>query len=565
MNLWISKRVQRVQDAKDVAVRTALLGAAVMAAMVGCVAQHDPAAELNPAQLDSPPADVERAVTPAERFTEKFHDHAHSLGPHSSCPSKDQHPLLRHDHEKAGFVAGQTKRTVDPDEESGGLDQAILLPKKDDITLGKELSPIVASKVNANTDVDGVTIVVPFPILLLDADEDCLSNLMELYLGTDPLDPDTDGDGWYDGGCNERRKLVLKKIKAYDEQEDSGDDELYVVADDTRYPHDDLDDYWDFNHGDSKSMSRTIATRTRGHNHTGGLQVVSVQIWEDDVETWNEWLVDDLLGKDIVDLGDYEHGDTFKLRFEEDDWDYELSFEVRIGYFADPDPLGDSDDDGDGISEAAEYHVCKNLGGMADPERSDIFIEVDSMGNRGLYTQAKKLVTTRYHMHDVKVKIYRDDSISTDHCLTVPEARGLYNTHFDKRNYNAFRYAVIGEELWNNASGVAWYDAFFVDDSTSWIHDDVLAQTATFIHELGHTVSLRHPDNPGDDGPGTYEGIDTVAWLSYFSAMNYTYQPTVVDYSDEGEGGDQPVSDQDLRRRSSTVLMDPPPQGPRCD
>jgi len=50
-------------------------------------------------------------------------------------------------------------------------------------------------------------------------------------------------------------------------------------------------------------------------------------------------------------------------------------------------------------------------------------------------------------------------------------------------------------------------------------------------------MSLRKTPPSGGNDPGTYERIDTVAWFSYDSALNYTFQPTLVDYSDDGAGG----------------------------
>lgn len=512
----------------------------------GCAGEVD-------APMPAPYDDTMDSLAPTGRFADRL-DLSNPTAS-SACANKHETPMLREQILARGHGPGLTKRAranadpraaVDPDEEDGGLDPTALRSELDDLDLGAPLPPIEADSHGAPVTEDLVVVqpMESWAFWFADSDGDCLINIAEIYAGTNYLDPDSDDDGWFDGPCNERRSLVLTRIVAHDEQEDFGEDEFYVIADDVRYPSSDLDDWWDFDDGDAKNFSTTIATRTRGVNTTASLASVRFEGWEDDYETWNEWTVDDLLGYGYLDLGAYVDGQSAKLRFTADDWDYELSFRVDISYFADPTPTENADSDADGIADSDEYAVARYLGGIADPTRKDIFVEVDAMSGRSLHTNAKRLVATQYHRHGYHLYIWRHQAnLPHDGCLTVAEARDLYHTYFHRKNFNAFRYAVVGEELWNDASGVAWNDTFFIDDSTWWIEDDVLAQAATFQHELGHTMSLRKPHYKGDTGPGTYKWIDTVAWLSYYSAMNYTYQPTLVDYSDEGEGGD--TSDHD--------------------
>jgi hypothetical protein len=275
-------------------------------------------------------------------------------------------------------------------------------------------------------------------------------------------------------------------------------------------------------------MYRTVATRTRG---TGSfsLRTASIEIWEDDVEVANTWGVDDYLGRVTVDLGAYGDGAVFTRRLTRDDWDYEITFELKIERFADPNPTADGDSDGDGILESAEARVARAFGGITDPRRKDILVEVDWMSGHGLNTRAKRQVITRFATRGYFAYIHRHRQIASDGCLTRTEARNLYNSNFSFAGYGGFRYAVMAAKLWNDASGVAIGDAFFVDDSTWWINGGVLPQAGTFIHELGHTLGLTQR---------IFRLIDTIAWLSYDSAMNYTYQATMVDYSDDGAGGD---------------------------
>jgi hypothetical protein len=421
-----------------------------------------------------------------------------------------------------------TRRAADPDEEEGALTAGAVQVSHDVLSYGEPMP----EPVGPPGTLSAVLAVSP-----VDTDRDCLPDSREVAVGTDPRNPDTDGDGWFDGPCNERRKLVLEGIKAYDEQEDAGEDELYLVADDVRFPHADMDGYWSFDDGQSRSFNTVLATRTRGRNATRGLQVVQLEGWEDDVEVWNEWTVDDLLFAFTVDLGRYVHGQRFKLRHRADDWDYELSLRVEVEYFADPNPRQDADGDGDGIRESDEARVSGELGGITDPARQEVLVEVDSVTGRFLSTEAKRLVVTQLYRSGVHLHVWRHQALPPDGCISVPDARALYASSFNRQGYGAFRYCVVANQLWNDASGVAWGDMFLVDDSTWWIDGDVLAQAGTFLHELGHTMSLRQPRGVRDTGPGTYAKIDTVGWLAYDSAMNYTYQALLVDFSHDGAGG----------------------------
>ncbi len=430
----------------------------------------------------------------------------------AGCVDKTETPILPDEDDGEAAPDEWSKRSLFDLEENGGLDPARVLRDDDPVALGEI-----------------VIVTPPVLVLPLDPDRDCLATADELRLGTDPNNPDTDGDGWFDGPCNERRKLILVRIHARDEQEDFGDDELYLVADDLRHPRGDLDDVWDFDDGDSMTTSWLLAQRVRGTGDAR-LALVRVEGWEDDFELLNTWTPDDLLFELTVDLGAHAHGTILtERRAGDDDYDYELTLRVDVERFADPSPLeADVDGDGDGIVESDEARVARDLGGLADPERPDVLVEVDWMRGHALRTQAKRQVVTQLARNGLTLTLLRDDELPVDGCVTVPEARRLYLDHFDHKGYGAFRYAVIGEELWNDASGVAWGDIFFVDDSTWWINGWVLPQAGTFIHELGHTMGLTNR---------VFHLIDSIAWFSYDSAMNYLYQATKVDYSHDGGGG----------------------------
>lgn len=429
----------------------------------------------------------------------------------STCAPRDAAPPSAEELTARGLDLGFRPRAADPGEEDGGL----VLPDR-----SATLAPAAPSLVAGPT---------PGFATVGDSDGDCLPDKTEVLLGTSPTNPDTDGDGWFDGPCNERRRLVLTQIKAYDEEEDIGEDELYLVADDRRFPTDaSLDGYWEFDDGEVQTFALTLAQRVRGKNTTGALATVQVEGFDDDAEVVNTWWADDGLFDMTLNLGAYAPGQSFSVRRTMEDWDYLLTFRVDVDRFADPTPKSDGDSDQDGIKDSAEYAVSRDLGGIADPTRAEVLVELDAMAGHALETRARRLVTTRLAVHGLTLEVRPDETLGVDSCLTRTEARALFDQHFGLKGTHAFRYAVMTEVIWNDASGVAIGDTFFMDDSTWWIDGGVLPQAGTFIHELGHTLGLTK---------SLFALIDTIASPTYDSAMNYFWQPSKVDYSDSGAGG----------------------------
>jgi Bacterial TSP3 repeat len=435
----------------------------------------------------------------------------------SDCAASDESPMQTlADAQASGTGAGMTTRPQQLGERHGGLDKSHLLLPHDFLQLGQMMDPIRSLRAGgAGTFATG------------DSDGDCLSDTEELALGTDPNNPDSDGDGWFDGPCNERRKLTVVNVTTHESNDWSffGGDDFYLIADDVRYPNNGIDDYWDgFKSGTSHDLNRQIASRVRGVKPIA-LAQVTVEGWDDDWEPLNTWTVDDLLLSDPIDLGAYADGQVFTKRYTTSDSDYEVTYRVDIEHFADPNPLLDGDSDNDGIKESNEARVTNDFGGIADPERTDVMVEVDWMSGHRLRTEAKRQVVTRMFEHGIQMFVWRDEEVPLDSCLTVKDAQAYYNKYFTNRGYDAFRYDIISEKIWNNASGVTWGDISLVNDSTWWISDSVMPQAGTFIHELGHTLSLTKQD--------TFHLIDSISWISYDSAMNYTFQALLVDYSSD--------------------------------
>jgi hypothetical protein len=479
-----------------------------------------------PAEKDPPPVNPDPPATtnpPAPMMS----DRKAPPGP-SECADRNNSPITGEDDAKnaggpgltrTALLGGRAAMLARMGERHGGLDKSFLALPHDSFQLGRFVTAprnFIGGFGNPG-----------------DRDGDCLSDADELAAGTNPDNPDSDGDGWFDGACNERRKLFVQQVIVHESQDWSlfGGDDFYLIADDVRYPNNSgLDDYWDdLASGDTQDVNRLIATRTTGVT-SGALAQVNVEGWDDDFEIFNTWTVDDLLFTESIDLGAYRDGDTFTRRYKTGDYDYEVSFRVEIERFADPNPLVDGDSDNDGIKESAEAKVAAQFGGIADPMRPDILVEVDWMKGHRLRTEAKRQVVTRLFEHGYNLFVWRDEEVPLDPCLSVKDAQGYYKKYFTNVDLDAFRYAVVGEQIWNDASGVTWGDMFLVDDSTWWIDDSVLPQAGTFIHELGHTLSMTKQD--------TFHLIDSISWLSYDSAMNYTFQALLVDYDDDGNPGD---------------------------
>jgi hypothetical protein len=473
---------------------------------------RDPA----PAEKDAPPPNPDPSTPPSDPGTmppaPMMPTRQAPPGP-SECMSDSDSPITSEaDARNAGGPGLTRNKTWSLGERKGGLDKSRFLLPHDSFQLGRY---VAAPRSFMGGFAAG------------DRDGDCLSDADEAVLGTNPDNPDTDGDGWFDGACNERRKLYATNVIVHESQDWSlfGGDDFYLIADDVRYPHNGLDDYWDgLSSGDSQTLERLIATRTIGVK-SGSLAAVTVEGWDDDFEIFNTWTVDDLLFSEDIDLAMYKDGDVFTKRYKTSDYDYEISFRVEVEHFADPNPLKDGDSDNDGIKESAEAKVASAFGGIVDPERPDILVEVDWMKGHRLRTEAKRQVVTRLAEHGYSLFVWRDEEVPLDPCLSVKDAQGYYNKYFTNVNLDAFRYAVVGEKIWNNASGVTWGDMFLVNDSTWWIDDSVLPQAGTFIHELGHTLSMTKQD--------TFHLIDSISWISYDSAMNYTFQALLVDYDED--------------------------------
>lgn len=359
-----------------------------------------------------------------------------------------------------------------------------------------------------------------------DADGDCLLNDND----PSPFDSDADNDGWFDGACNVRVKLVLTEVKAVDETEDLGKDEFYLIVDKVRFPNSSGSNaHWSLNHGSKKETELVVATRSRGILENQALATVSIFGMEDDVDPFGNWKVDDTLFSHDLNLDDFDNGQSFTLSKSGSDFSYVLTFRVETERFADPDVSNASADaDGDGISDRDEGAIGQILGGVIDPYRKDIVVEVDNFRSGKTYVDAMRQVHTAFARKGVALYTLQTQ-LERDTCLSRADLQQHYNNSFDLVYLNGVRYGMLGNDLYNDRSGVARGRSFVSAAPTvRFGHGRAIA--GTFMHELGHTLGLHQTD---------FHLIDdfSVANLGYRSSMTYFYQPLSVMYSSEQGGG----------------------------
>jgi hypothetical protein len=241
----------------------------------------------------------------------------------------------------------------------------------------------------------------------------------------------------------------------------------------------------------------------------------------------------------------------------------------------------DSDTDGDGLFDSWETKgIDVNHDGQIDldlpslganPNRKDIFVEVDYMNGHIFNEKAKNNVIRSFdhapvtnpngERDGINLHVQIDDSISEinplnldrgpngewndfdkikkDYFGTVTERTNLNNIKAKKK---AFRYALFinkfstGGKTQGN-SGIA--ELAGNDLIVSLGSDGTIeSQAGTFMHELGHTLNLTHDGWQNDYGDPN--GPEANCKPNYLSVMSYSRQfggngkiPSFLDYSRE--------------------------------
>lgn len=212
-----------------------------------------------------------------------------------------------------------------------------------------------------------------------------------------------------------------------------------------------------------------------------------------------------------------------------------------------------TDRDGDGLPDAWETNgVDTNGDGVidldlpalgADPDRADLFVELDWMP--GLLPSTAELDTIRTTFAGMPVnnpdgstgiRIHLDAGSArgsaynlgggneipyTNNLSGVTEVTSIRALHSDVARANVFHYAVFGDTYGSGSSSGEAYinglDLLVTLGPTYWGDVDSSLRVGTFIHELGHNLGLLHG---GNDNVNFKPG--------YLSIMNYSYQLTGV-------------------------------------
>lgn len=357
---------------------------------------------------------------------------------------------------------------------------------------------------------------------LADTDKDCLADIYEdrnrngAQDGneTNWQDPDSDDDGWFDGFCNVRTMVYLTFAECSNEQEDIGDDELFLAFNHTRMPSaGDLDGSWEFEGGDSIGPLLEVARRTRGIAQAAAFSI-RIDVREDDLFDWTD--DDFILDRDI----DFGENTTFVLEHNDDGFfdttAYKFHFTAVSDWFADPNPLdAAADNDLDGLAEKVEKNNAVSLKGMADPTEADIYMELDVLG--------KEQMPERYTREDIASRFsyngyafHLDDGVfgggqilaEDESELSMSEVDSLRAANFGAARCGVFRYVVAAYDpepgfgqarrVQKDAAGKVLCGSgdmmMFQSDDLDHISD---LESIVWIHEFGHTLGLCHL--PGDN------------------------------------------------------------------
>lgn len=365
----------------------------------------------------------------------------------------------------------------------------------------------------------------------VDSDGDGLPDLYEQQTGTNPLNPDSDGDGWWDAG-NRRSFLLLTRIQCLDEGEDVGRDELYLTAEDVRFPLTaSLDGTWPMDDDSDISPGAIVDTRVSPPSAAGGPPPAfhtRFRLRERDFTVF-ESLTDDTYKTFDIDWG--EMG-TFQIVHETDDEHYILEFRSFTVPFTDPYPSDATQDaDGDGLSDKKEFQISiqdpvvqpnaiPGYNGLADPLWRDAFVEIDSVGDgNSVPRDAKQMVITQFLVQNISLRI--DDGylgggqhLPYEETLTLDKLRTEYKSNpqrFAPERARHFRYGLFSDKVEGEGSfgvGSESSEAFIVAHLRIAVdlgHSMIAQYTPILImHEMGHTFGLCHRvGDKGDTAPSS--------------------------------------------------------------
>ncbi|RLF48290.1 MAG: hypothetical protein DRN29_00020 [Thermoplasmata archaeon] len=215
------------------------------------------------------------------------------------------------------------------------------------------------------------------------------------------------------------------------------------------------------------------------------------------------------------------------------------------------------DPDNDGLYNTQEWLTSQWL---SDPFHKDIFVEVDWMEGKNIFTKpykmpflSKEYLFSAFSKHNITLHI-------DDGCMGggeqipysyEPNLRSIYVNYFlhgikNRWRHGIFHYAILcGVNPWKkNIAGFNFQqDAFVVCIGTIRAYrvlksSRTTATASLFMHELGHNLGLFSSDFPGIDNESCNYPWRKGWWVyaDYKSCMNYRYAWHLVDYSNGTHG-----------------------------
>lgn len=260
------------------------------------------------------------------------------------------------------------------------------------------------------------------------------------------------------------------------------------------------------------------------------------------------------------------------------------------------------DPDHDGLTNVQEYQMQKYF---ANPFHQDVYLEVDNMQRNGLFDvnhmlfpETPELMMERFAAQNISLFIDNGwpdspangggqyvpyyDVISQDSGMMLQ----FYKHYFPDDRKGIFRYAIIANSAgFCHPSVFNEYDSMAISTHYNFQYSllrkaftqrtKILAQASELMHELGHSMGIRHETSPGNDNFSYTEGAAQKqafldAWGNYKSCMNYYYfwDYSVIDYSDgthgPGDNNDWAMIRQNMsyfKHDAKEIEQPPPPEG----
>jgi hypothetical protein len=356
-----------------------------------------------------------------------------------------------------------------------------------------------------------------------DSDGDDLPDLYESQTGTNPLDPDLDDDGWWDGN-NQRHSLVLRAVECNGDV--AGTDSIYLEIEDVRYPEtDEVDGVWRMRDDTTEPTALIVDSRATGGGVSVPMEHFATRVTFREIGTWQ-----DPAHNETVETVRWPQDGPIVIETADADCDYRFTFQsFEPGGFLDPLPAAENGDaDEDGRRDDLEFDISSQdarlrppgepapdgYDGLADPQRGEVFLEIDHVGSDArIHRDTKVEVASRYHFQNVQPRF--DDGYLGGGGLAEPYATEVTLDEVDDYKANPDNFWCERRDHYQYALFVDrtkgfWSDLFFGGNGRADRPGKNLVisrntqildyGTIVFIHELGHNFSLCHLDG-GRESP----------------------------------------------------------------